>query len=304
MSLYHKYRPNTLEAVHGNEVVRQAIAGLFTDREQFPHAILFHGPTGCGKTTLARIVAKDLGVIGLDYREVDSADFRGIDTIRDIRKKADLMPLEGPCRVWVIDECHKLTNDAQNAFLKILEDPPTHAFFVLCTTDPDKLLGTIKGRCAQFQVSLLSENQMMRLLRTVCKEEEETLNRQIYEQIIQDSGGHPRNALQILEQVLRVPEENRLEAAKKAAEERSQVIELCRALMNRSGWKNVSAILRGLADQDPESVRRAVLGYCQAVLLKGSNPMAALVMENFIEPFYNSGRPGLVYACYNVVEGE
>jgi hypothetical protein len=124
----------------------------------------------------------------------------------------------------------------------------------------------------------------------------------IYEQIIQDSLGHPRNALQILEQVLSVPEEQRLQVAKRTAEQQSESIELCRALLGNSGWMKTATILSGLKDQEPESIRRHVLGYCQAILLKADNPKAGLVMELFIEPFYNTGFPGLVFACYSVVK--
>ena len=123
MSLYLKYRPNSFDEMVGNEDVVQVLKSQLKGK-QTPHSILFHGPTGCGKTTLGRIVANELGAKGSDLREVDSADFRGIDTIRDIRKQSTYKPLESPCRVWILDEVHKLTNDAQNAMLKALEDTP------------------------------------------------------------------------------------------------------------------------------------------------------------------------------------
>jgi len=89
--------------------------------------------------------------------------------------------------------------------------------------------------------------------------------------------------------------------AQKTAEKQSQVIELCRALIKQESWNRVNKILTGLKDQDPENIRRAVLGYCQAILLKDKNDIAGLVMENFIDPFYNSGFPGLVFACYKTI---
>lgn len=303
MSLYHKYRPSELEALIGNEGVVKAVAAALAKNDP-PHAFLFHGPTGCGKTTLGRIVANMLGSSGGDFREVDSADFRGIDTIRELRKQSAFKPLEGTCKVWLIDECHKLTNDAQNALLKALEDAPSHVYYILATTDPQKLLPTIRGRCSQYQVRQLTETEMMKLLRSVVKAEGEKLEKVVYEQIIQDSQGHPRNALQILDQVLGVEAELRLEVAAKSAETQSQAIELCRALMGNSGWKKVASILSGLQDQDPEGIRRLVLGYCNSVLLKGDNMKAGLIMENFIEPFYNSGWPGLTFACYSIIAGE
>ena len=273
---------------------------MLEDRK-LPHAILFSGPTGCGKTTLARIVGKVLGAKGTDFIEVDSADFRGIDTIRDIRRKAQYAPVESDVRVYLLDECHKLSNDAQNALLKILEDTPKHVYFILATTESFKLLDTIKGRTNVFEVSLLGEKEMFRLLRKVVKGEDENLSKNIYEQIIQDSLGHPRNALQILEQVLNVPEESRLEIAKKTAEKQSQSIELCRALIDGSGWKKVSTILKGLKKEDPESIRRHVLGYASAVLLNGGNERAAIIVDEFRDYFYSAGFSSLVLACYIIL---
>lgn len=299
MSLYLKYRPPTLDEIIGNKALVSSLKGMLEDTSTCPHSFLFHGSTGCGKTTIGRIVANELGAKGMDIVEVDSADFRGIDTIRDIRKKAQYRPLESPCRVWIIDECHKMTNDAQNALLKILEDTPNHVYFILCTTDPQKLIPTIKGRCSQFQVTPLDERSMKKLLRQVAKAEGESLERDVLNQIILDSLGLPRNALQILDQVLRTEPEKRLEAAMKVAEKQSQSIELCRVLMSfKPTWEEVKEILNGLKSEDPESIRRHVLGYCQAVLLKKDNRKAAMIIEEFIEPFYNSGFPGLVFACY------
>ena len=301
-SLYLKYRPPTLEDIVGNTEVVSSLKGMLSDPSKCPHSFLITGPTGCGKTTIGRIIANELKCKGQDFREVDSADFRGIDTIREIRKQVQYRPLESPCRVWLIDECHKMTNDAQNALLKLLEDTPPHVYLILCTTDPQKLLSTIKGRCSTFAVKPLTDDQMMSLLRSVVRAEEERLPKLVYEQIIQDSFGHARNALQILDQVLRVEQDKRLETAKRSAEEQSQSIELCRALIGGKSWKMVSGILNGMKDQEPESIRRHVLGYVQAVLLKDDNERAGLILEEFVEPFFNSGFPQLVYACYSVTK--
>ena len=302
MSTYLKYRPQTLDQIKGNERVVTTLRYMLQKRETFPHTLLIHGPTGCGKTTLARIIAKELGCVGMDYREVNTAEQRGIDTIRDIINNSQFAPLEGSVRVWVIDESQKLTSEAQHAFLKILEDTPAHVYFIVCTTEPQKLLPTIRGRCSDFQVSTLTEQQMMGLLRRVSKQEGQVLAKEVCDQIPRDSVGLPRNALQILDQVLSVPEEKQLEVARQSAAVVSQTIELCRALIKREKWKEITRILSGLKDEDPESIRRSVLGYCQSVLLKGEDDVAGYIMECFIDPFYDSGFPRLVFACYKIAQ--
>jgi len=306
MSLYLKYRPSTLDEVKGNKEIVDVLKSMLdkSKRAECPHSFLLTGMSGCGKTTIGRIIGSMLNCVGSDFKEIDSGDFRGIDSVRDIRRGANYLPQEGDCLIFLIDECHKMTNDAQSALLKILEDTPDHVYFILCTTDPQKLLPTIKGRCSSFEVHPLNETQMYGLLRKVVKFEGKEIDKIVYDQIIQDSLGQSRNALQILEQVLHVPVEQQLEIAKKSAEKQSQVIELCRVLTKPNvDWKEVRSILSGLKEskeEDAEGVRRAVLGYCQAILLKQNNDTVAGTLEAFIDPFYNTGFPGLVYACYRV----
>ncbi len=300
MTLYRTYRPSSFDEVVGNEDIIEAIQSCLAKRGR-PHSYLLHGPAGCGKTTIGRIIATELGCKGADFIELDSADFRGIDTVRGIRRQLAYAPMEGPCRVWLLDECHQFSNDAQNALLKALEEPPSHVFFILCTTMPQKLLPTIRSRCSDYAVTILTDGQMKRLLRHVVKAEDESMPAAVYAQIVLSSLGHPRRALTILDQVLGLPKEKQEAVAKRIAAEQSEVLQLCRALIEGAAWKKVRTTLAGLQEEDPEAIRRQVLGYCKAILLKEENNTAAAVMEAFLDPFYDSGHHQLIYACYSVI---
>lgn len=303
MSLYLKYRPTGFKQIFGNQETVETLQQMTATPDECPHVFLFHGGTGCGKTTLARIVGKELGIKGQDLRELDSAQFTGIDVVREIRKQAQYKALEGNRRMWIMDECHAMSSQAQEGLLKILEDTPSHVYFALCTTEPQKLKPTLRGRCQQFEVKPLSDKEMTRLLIKISKAEGQPAQKKVILQIVQDSQGHPRQALQILDQTFRVDPKRRLKVARQTAAQQNQSIELCRALIGNQPWSKVRGILKGLKNEDPESVRRHVLGYAQSVVLNGDNEQAGAVMEEFLHPMYDTGFAGVCYAAYVVTKG-
>ena len=301
MSFARKYRPKSFKTFIGNQKTVEAVQGILDGRT---HSFMITGPTGCGKTTMGRIIAKELQCLGDDFCEIDSADFNGIDTVRALRKQIQYRPIEkgSKCRVFLLDEIHRLSSPAQDALLKNLEEPPDHIYFILCTTDPQKVISTIRGRCVQLTVAPLSDEQMCRLLRRVSKRERIELPKEVIEQIIEDSAGYPRNALKVLDKISALDPEEMLESAKQEAAVQNQAIELCWALHQKKGWKAVTYILASLKDEPEESLRRLVLQFCHNKLMKEDDGNAYLIGDCFEAPFYNTGRPGLILACYRAIQ--
>lgn len=301
MPLHLDYRPKKLNEVVGNKATIASIESVLSRKTDWPHVWLFTGPSGCGKTTLARIIASRLEIKETDLQEQNIANFRGIDNARDIQEQMRLRPLGGKYRAWILDECHMGTKEFWNAMLKPLEDTPEHVFFFLCTTDPQKIIKTVLNRCHEFKVEALTDVQIASLLTSVVKHEKTTVPDEVIKQIASDSLGSARSALTMLDKIIDMEPGEMLAAAKKAAAEVSATIELCRALLKGAKWPIVSAILRGL-DAEPESIRQAVLGYCNAVLLKEDNPRAWAIMDALREPIHYNGRPGLTMACYEATD--
>ena len=306
MSLYKQYRPPKLKKVYGNKEVVSSLSNHI-EKKTIPQVILFTGETGTGKTTLARILANELNATK-NLTEMDSAQFTGIDVIRDIRKKSRFIPIGGGAKVFIMDEVHMISSAAQEGFLKELEDTPKNVYYFLCTTNPEKLKPTLKGRCIQYQLELLSDEDMKSLLEYVVKKEKETLHKKVYKSIVNNAKGHPRNALNILEQVLSVSEKKRLKIAKNYEVEESESILLCRSLLNQEGYDKAQIILKGLKNQNAESIRRHVLGYCQSVLLgndwKSSHLKAAMILEEFSEPTYDMGFVQIIKSCFDYYHSE
>lgn len=309
MELYRKHRPKSLRLVEGQA---RAISMLnkMVEKGNIPHALLFTGPSGTGKTTLARILARGpLQCSERDFIEINTADLRGVDDIRAIRKRIDLSPMMGSSRVWCIDEAHKMTNDAQNALLKMLEDPPKHAYFVLCTTDPQKLIKTIHGRCTEVKLNPIDADSLHVVLTRVCTDEKLKVSRDVLEEIIAAAEGSARKALVILEQVGSLDPKEQAAAIANTTFTKDGARDLSRLLINtRTTWHDVAKLLRVLKDEEPESIRYAVLGYMRMCLLgsdeKAPNmntaPRAWMVIDIFSKNFYDSKHAGLAAACWEV----
>ena len=220
--LYRTYRPQKFSELVGLETVKQTLQNQVKEGKT-AHAYLFAGPRGTGKTTTARILAKAVNCEHpqagepdgecrvckqieegryLDLIEIDAASNRGIEDIRTLREKIRLVPSVGKYKVYIIDEAHQLTHDASGALLKTLEEPPAHAIFILATTDPYRLLETIRSRCQRFTFERAPVSLIVEKLKEIVKKEKAKISDEDLEQIAKAAGGGFRDAETLLEQVL------------------------------------------------------------------------------------------------------
>ena len=224
MALYHKYRPATFAEVVGQEHVTEPLMQAL-DIGHINHAYLFSGPRGTGKTSSARILARSLncaegptstpcgkcasclalapgGPGNLDVTELDAASHGGVDDARELRDRAFYAPAESRYRVFIIDEAHMVTSAGFNALLKIVEEPPEHLIFIFATTEPEKVLPTIKSRTHHYPFRLLAPNAMRGLLERICEQEGVKVDPAVYPLVIRAGGGSPRDALSVLDQLM------------------------------------------------------------------------------------------------------
>ena len=300
MPLHLDYRPMKFSEIIGNkstiETIKNKIQG-----EDPPHSIILHGPSGCGKTTIARIIADELNcnIKSNDFVELDIAQLTGVETAREIRQNMHFLPMESGCRVWLLDEFHKASNSFQNAMLKALEDTPKHVFFILCTTEPGKIIKTVQTRCQKYKVKSLNDEQIKNLINWVLKGEEFDIPEDVIEEIIAASDGCPREALVNLDQIIDLPVEKMIDAIQQTEADR-EVKELCQAMLKGADWNKLRKILKGLKGTEPERCRQAIIHYMKAVAL--NNPDAAtpaLIFDCFRENVFYSGMAGIVFATYN-----
>jgi DNA polymerase-3 subunit gamma/tau len=260
--LYRKYRPADFKDVLGQDAAIKMLVE-FGRRKALPHCLLFTGPSGCGKTTIARILKNKLKCSDADYEELNTADFRGIDTARQIRGKMGMAPMSGKVRIWLIDEAHKLTGDAQNALLKMFEDTPSHVYFILATTDPHKLLRTIRTRATEIALKDVRAKDMEKLVRKVYEQETGAdLDDEVCDRIVDRACGSPRKALVLLNQVLAKDDADAALDALNAIESEVDAIELARELLSpKSTWAKLAKIMNNIEgiEQQAEGIRRMVL---------------------------------------------
>ncbi|MFZ2484400.1 MAG: DNA polymerase III subunit gamma/tau [Minisyncoccia bacterium] len=215
--LYRKYRPAKFGDVIGQDHIVKVLEGAI-GLGNVSHAYLFSGPRGTGKTSMARILSREIGTSPNDLVEMDAASNRGIDDVREIRESVNTLPFQSKYKVYIIDEVHMLTKDAWNAFLKTLEEPPAHVVFILATTELEKVPDTVISRCQTFQFRQPNQVTLKDFALSVAKKEGVTLEPEAAELVALLGDGSFRDAHGILEKVLSMtadPTSPRLRGASK-----------------------------------------------------------------------------------------
>ncbi|MCV7012679.1 DNA polymerase III subunits gamma/tau, partial [Mycolicibacterium madagascariense] len=239
MALYRKYRPASFAEVVGQEHVTEPLSTAL-ESGRINHAYLFSGPRGCGKTSSARILARSLncekgptptpcgvcdscvalapnGPGNVDVVELDAASHGGVDDTRELRDRAFYAPAQSRYRIFIVDEAHMVTTAGFNALLKIVEEPPEHLIFVFATTEPEKVLPTIRSRTHHYPFRLLAPKTMRGLLERICAQEDVLVDDAVYPLVIRAGGGSPRDTLSVLDQLLAGSDGNRVVYARALA---------------------------------------------------------------------------------------
>jgi len=308
MTLNVDYRPMSLDEIVGNEATVESLRSVLKREKDIPGSYFFTGLPGGGKTTLAYVLKEELSISDFDFYEYNSANTRGIDTIRDIGISMRTAPMNGDRKLYLLDECHQITGPALEGLLKMLEDPPKHVMFAMCTSEPEKIKGNtlkaIRRRCFEAEVKPLRRGQIKDLLNQVLEaENDKEFPDEIITKIAVSCWGSAGQALSLLDSVIDMDDIDQMEEAiENLVVSEKSVKELCKILIDHritgdNKWEQIRKVLPNLKG-DLESTRYAICTYLEKVIV--GRPMSPGLLNAaacFTDSFMYTGRLGLVLAC-------
>ena len=307
---YHlKYRPRNWGEVLGHKALLSSIKTALAKKSA--RTFLLTGGSGVGKTTIARLIAKEVGCSPSDIIELDGATNTGIDDMRNVIERLQYKSLSGNSRTVILDESHSVSKQAFQSLLKSLEEPPPDVYWVLCTTEPDRVPKNIRTRCLQYDLRPVSTDAILALLETVVSREKLIVKDETLEFIVEAAEGSPRQALVFLAECAELKDSASVKSLLKTVGESKEAVDLCRMLLSvASGkgvpWSGVAGLIRAV-ESPPETTRIIVLRYMAVVVLSGSpdkSGPAADVLDAFATPFLDrEGNAPLARACLQVWVG-
>lgn len=313
MELWKRYRPRTFDEVVGQDAA-VSLLKEYVSKGEVPTVILFTGRTGCGKSTLAHILAREMGCTGLDLNVINCAlTEESMGAVRDLQRQMRTSPCRGStCRVWILEEIQSWSRStfAQQALLLPLEEDSqavrkSHLF--LCTTNPEKLKEAVRNRCKKINLSPINDGDMRNLLISIAiREEKKNVPDSVVDHIITLAKGSAREAVNQLDSALQFygAEDKMLSVLSDSASD-DEAWKLIKALMyEKPVWEDVVKVIEEIPDSTQESFRHKVLKVSATEMKKGgrSSSRAFMIANVFSSPWYDCSESGIVTACWEIVQ--
>lgn len=286
--LHTKYRPRDLNEVYEQNGAMHQLERCITKGTS--RAFLLVGPSGVGKTTLARIGATMAGCDNGSITEIDAATNSGVDAMRAVAEAITYHPFgKSSKRATIVDEAHGLSRQAWDTLLKVVEEPPKHALWFFCTTNPAKIPNTIKTRCTTLTLKLVSEKGLRALVHEVANLEKMKMDAGVVDLVVREARGSPRQALVNLAACDGITSKREAAEVLHTVLETDATLELCRFLMKPGSWMKCQALVAKLDGESPEGVRILVVNYMASVLKGARSDREAThvlsILEAFAQPY-------------------